>query len=362
MKKTLTIVVVFLTATAPASHAQQLSPGYIVPAEGDTIKGYIVDLTDATLALGIDFKRQVDDHNVVRYSPRDLAGFGFDYGRRFQTVFVVSASDSMAVFAKAVLSGKVSVSSWRKEGEGEPEFFLINQYSNRRGHVHRTDRVVIRSDRETPLVANQTIYQGVISFVKGDSINSYPPAKQMKYGEKNIVQDILAYNQMFKEQFLVSQYRERENIGYHFSMGLPINSVEEIGYRMALFKHKTLPEKNRRVSMVQGISYRFWQRKKSFDTSVESYADFQNHYVSILPIGVNFQTDNGSVRPFFLVALGGFFSVDTNYSFEGRTTKLVLFPALNLAAGLKFKLNSNFGSFQITPSADGIFFNLGYGI
>src|SRR5690242_11563260 len=104
------VIVLFAFFSNYILPAQDFSPGFIVTPEGDTLKGFLLDRTDAELASGVTFKTTKPQTDAVNYLPPKLTSFGFDNGRIFKRFSVPTTNgDSILVFAKKNLEGKISL-------------------------------------------------------------------------------------------------------------------------------------------------------------------------------------------------------------------------------------------------------------
>lgn len=352
--------------------AQKLSSGFIVTLEKDTIKGFLMDGTDGELSSKITFKMTKQGSDKIEYQPSDLLGFGFDNGRifrRFSITKTPTKGDSIFVFAKKILEGKISLYSYSKLKGDHPDIFLVNNYSSRTVHLSEPEKVSMTDESGMLRSAASLKHLGLISIAKGDSVVNSANAKKFKYNLKAIRNDILKYDETFKN-FPVSKYQPQIDYFYNLSAGIPFNSPSptDVAFGVAFYRNKYFPEKSRKLSFISGISYKYFYNKTTIPSSVQySNETFRQQFLSLIPIGVNFQSDSKVIKPYFYFGAGIGFLLETNqhidnYGDKGNKNEFYLFPALNVGAGLKIRIGSNFMIVELSPTGNGsgIFINLGY--
>ena len=101
---------------------EEIEPGYLVKANGDTIAGFIRYEEDKKLCQRVKFYNYAEDDVELTYYPEDLAGFGFTSGRFFRSVD--TGEDSLSYFAKVISSGKIHLKLIRLEDSNQAKFHL----------------------------------------------------------------------------------------------------------------------------------------------------------------------------------------------------------------------------------------------
>jgi outer membrane protein W len=87
---------------------------------------------------------------------------------------------------------------------------------------------------------------------------------------------------------------------------------------------------------------------------------------SLIPIGVNWHTKSGVIRPYAYVGVGLTLLVMTdyqisNYKYVGDSNSFVPLPGINIGAGAKIKVGSKFILLEITPTYwAGLYLNIGF--
>jgi len=189
MKNFYHFLLLLLTFLSYAVQAQIPHKGYIVNLKKDTIQGYIIDKTDHDLSSKIEFKKESKDGNLIQYSIKDLLGFGFNYGRVFERMaFRDSLNDSVKVFAKKILDGKIRLFVWRKNTWDKFDFFLFNRDPVRVVHLTEPTKRVIKEDNGKEYAVEKSNYMGLLKYVKNDSVSHVAKEKKIKYSEKEIIQ------------------------------------------------------------------------------------------------------------------------------------------------------------------------------
>jgi hypothetical protein len=352
------LLIILVTAVIP-SYAQQWSPGFIVTTQKDSLKGFILDLTDAEVGLGITFKRSLSE-NGTEYPAINLLRFGFDNGRVFRRFsFPKDAQgDSAIVFAKKNIVGKINLYSYSKLDENHPDIFLVNNYSHRTVRLTPPKKIVMTDATGRQFSGESSQYVGLIHVIKDSSTNSPAGQKKLRYSLKAIQKDILDYNMAFKSEFPITEYNPPVNHSYRISAGIPISKQHDVDFRAAIYTTKSFPEDSRTFSILRGISYRYSNAKSSDQITTDEF-------LSVIPLGVNFETKSKFIRPYIYGGIGLAFLLETNHHLVNNQDVGVdhlfsVFPTFNVGAGLKIKLGPGFMMLELTPGVNGLFANFGY--
>lgn len=142
--------------------AQKSVPGYIITTERDTVRGFITYRTDYELGKEVLFKSE-QNGPAVKYDPSALAGFGFDYKRIFESVlFTDKQQDTIQVFAKRVLDGRIKMLLWRKNYGKDFEVFLFNHEPEKMVHLTKPVKTTIEREDETKAEVEKSDYIGLL--------------------------------------------------------------------------------------------------------------------------------------------------------------------------------------------------------
>lgn len=344
--------------------AQNLRPGFIVTSKGDTVRGFVLDGTDAELSLGITFKKQEGDKAEVKYLPKDLLSFGFNNGRIFRSFSFAAQNDTVYVFAKRELEGKVSMFTYAKPEENRPDIFLTNNSSGRTFHLTSPKKLQTFDQNGKSRTGQSFEYLGLLNLAKG--VHTNYSSKHVSYHEKSIRKDISAYNQQYVNDFPVYRYRPQPAFFYDISMGFSLYNGVGTDFRMAFYRGRSFPELSRKIALIRGISYRYSSLGTDPPYVRNNNGNFRKQFLSVIPVGLYIQTDTGPVRFYAYGGIGLGLLIETdyhivNYQDMGNEQEMGFFPALNLGAGVKIKAGSTFIIAELTPPGNrkGLFLNLG---
>lgn len=350
--------------------AQKLSKGYIVDLKKDTVKGYIIDRTDSELSSTIQFKKGKKDRDLFRYSTSDLLGFGFNYGRTFERIaFTDSLHDTVMVFAKLILEGKLKLYIWRRNNWTDFDVFLFNTDPPRFAHLTEPTRKIMQDEKGNQYTIEKINHIGLLKIMKGDSSKIVTKEKNIRYAEDKIVRNILQYNQAYQEKYPIKRYLEKVANSFDFTIGLPVfHAPEGSSFRFAFYWNVFHPEKNRSFTFMNGISYRYWKSSEDHANQAGTFDwNFMQQWISLLPVGFNYHKATGVIRPYLYGAFGisvwltkSYHSVD--YDNLSHTLNHYFLPAVNVGIGLKIKVGDNFIALELTPTGNGsgIFANMGF--
>ncbi|HNW76061.1 MAG TPA: hypothetical protein PKJ28_04170 [Bacteroidales bacterium] len=349
--------------------AQKSVPGYIVTTERDTVRGFITDRTDYELGKEVLFKSE-QNGPAVKYDPSALAGFGFDYKRIFESVlFTDKQQDTIQVFAKRVLDGRIKMLLWRKNYGKDFEVFLFNHEPEKMVHLTKPVKTTIEREDGTKAEVEKSDYIGLLKYVKADSSFSIEKDKRMYYSENRIKKEVETYNNANKEKFPVSRYLEKTKRYYSFTFGKPvINSPSGTSYRFAAYMNTYFVEKNMRFSYLCGVSFRYWCDKDQPGDWWRCTQTYRKHYLSLIPFGIGIQHDEWLIRPFFYCGFGVVFMGGDDYVFEKyeiideESYMFVPQFAINLGFGARIKTGPGAIVFEITPTGnhEGTYANVGF--
>lgn len=343
------LVILFLIISHYHVQSQGLSKGYIINLSNDTIPGYIVDRVDRDMGSVIEFKKELNETTLIKYSTADLKGFGFHYGRVFERMSLVdTAKDTVQVFAKLVLDGRIKLFVWHKDVWDNFDLFLFNSDPKRSVHLTESRNKVIKEENGIQYTIEKQYHVGLLKFVKGDSADYLQEEKKIRYSKPGIIENVLKYNEKYKTKYPVSIYKAQKKVFYDISFGIPmVNAPEGINFRLAFYRNKFTSDKNRVVSYMYGVSYRYQSDKN------DNYNEIRQ-ILSIIPVGFNFHTYSGIIRPYIYCGLGLSLFVDSNYQIEdnqsqGTKWQVFVLPAFNIGIGAKIKIASKFILVEVTP-------------
>src|SRR5688572_8180045 len=185
----LLIVLFALASIYPLAAQKKFSSGFIVTLKNDTVKGFLMDGTDAELGSKITFKMIKTANDKIEYRPADLLSFGFDNGRIFRSLASTNTpteGDSVFVFAKKILEGKINLYTYSKAKGNHPDIFLVNNYSGKIIYLKEPEKVSTTNENGVVRTVESFRHLGLISIAKGGSVLNSKNANKFKYSEKAI--------------------------------------------------------------------------------------------------------------------------------------------------------------------------------
>lgn len=364
MKKFL-FIVCFCLFSFSLLGQERFEAGYIIEQERDTITGFILEGTDEDLVKSIKFKKE-SNHSPVTYTAKNLHGFGFIDGREFQSHSIPGKKkgDSLFVFAKNLVRGKVDLFVWRSPQRYKPDFFLKNNETGDITHLRRPEKTrQTIAGEDKPEFAGSS-YLERLQSVKGDTT---VPATGPKYSEKRIKKDILRYNKDFADSYPVEVYDPKTEINVIVLAGIPFKYTSGAGnYRAALYISRERPEREENFFLTHGIIYHYNEyRREIAENFQEGEVPFKSHLINLVPLAIKFQGGKGFIQPYGYAGAGIAVEWETNlmvenYQESGTVETTRFFPTLNAGIGAILNTGAVAIVTELTPTLNGLFFNLGF--
>lgn len=335
-------------------------PAYYITQDKDTIRGFILEKTDAELARNFQFR--ADKNSVVKtYRPDEIPGFGFANGRVFQQIpVVITKEDTVFVFAKRIVEGKIDLFVRRYAHQSKPDIFLYNNSTNKIIPIFQPRRRVLQMDS---LSLPQPEF--------GEKLNSEDSSfvqeilSQKKPSEKRIRKKVIKYNREFQEEYPVNIYREQLKHNYDILAGLPITTSEELHFRVGVYRNKSRVERSTNYSFMDGLVYQH-RSNTNQDLTVlpEGNSIYRWHLINVIPFGVNFHGNSKVIQPYGYAGLGaGVIMAEDLVVVNGEQKEneisYQIFPTLNVGIGLKIRLGKTFLITELTPTINSLFWNVG---
>ncbi|WP_324721590.1 hypothetical protein [Salinimicrobium sp. HB62] len=366
MKPTLPLVLLFLISLQQI-HAQEFEPGYIITFDNDTVQGMIKEQVDNDLVHEIEF-RSSSDSESKEFNPRDISGFGFDYGRTFRTfkfTDIVSEQEKV-IFAKEVEKGKIDVLIWRKGKNRKPDMFLINRATHDTVHLTRPKKKMTTVDGRD-FSQEDRDYLRLLGDVKGEEFEQ----KKIRYTEDKIRKDISLHNQEFSDAYETRSYKEKKEREYILLGGTAVSGPsfqEQSRIRAAVIQTRTAVERTNTFSYISGVFYTYREKKEvSIPTQYfyKGHLNYKRQVLSFIPIGLMFQSSPGTIRPYIYAGGGvGVGKLDDYFiefeAIQGTDTEYVVAPTLVAGAGLKIRVGSNYLVTEISPGSSGVYLSAGF--
>ena len=368
MKINLSILIILLGQSFYAQ--DKYHAGFVVTMNKDTINGFILNKVDSELADSISFKQNSLDETIKKYNPEELLGFGFSSGRMFERKKLGNdnevAKDSAYVFAKRIVQGKIDVFVLRHKNNISKEFFIENNSTKRKAHLIKPQKSEVKLNGKT-YSNKDNKYKNYIAYVKSEE-NVDPKKNKLRFGEKSISKNIISYNKNSQDNYPIEVYQEPFAYKYDIVVGIPFSlKSEELLFRAGVYRNKTFTDKSKTLSYFTGVVYNHWSRKdKNWDNKFKTgTSNYRWQMLNVIPVGFKFQTNSKNIIPYGYLGVGAAVIMITDYVIEdyeitGSEKDFIFLPTVNVGVGVKIKVNSNFILTEITPTINGVFFNLGY--
>lgn len=336
-----------------------LEPGYIITKEKDTLHGFILEKTDAELAEKVLFKP--DKNSVLKtYKSNELLGFGFDQGRVFEQIPIkISAEDTSFVFVKRVVEGKIDLLVRRYPHQNNPDIFLSG--NNQTLAFPNFQKRRFKGRDSTRYSRSEFVQELNLFKVDSSFIQSILSLK--KFSERRIRKEVIKYNRKFQDRNPVKIYREEVRYNYDVLVGMPVNSSEELHFRVGVYCHKSRIERTTNFSFMQGLVYHHLSNKVPSLLADEN-SSYRWQFLNVIPLGVNFHGNTKLVQPYGYAGLGFGVIMDETTGInkvEQRETEpnFQFLPTLNIGIGLKLRLGKTSLITELTPTINSLFWNVG---
>lgn len=372
-KKTINLFILLIILGQSLYSQDKYDPGYVVTTKKDTINGFIMNKIDYELAYKISFKRNLLDKTIIEYAPSELLGFRFNSGRAFErkritnNKLAANTKDSLYIFAKNIIKGKIDLFVWRHKNNNSKDFFIINNSSKRQAQLFKSKPSIVKVEGKTYSKKNNR-YKNLITYVKSDESLKPDKKNNLRFDEKSIRKDITSFNRNFQDEYPLEIYEEPYENNYDFLVGIPFRlKQDELHFRIGIYRNKTFIEKSNKVSFINGVIYHHWS-----DNDKEWNSEYKNgtsnyswQMLNIIPIGIKYQSNSKHIIPYVFLGVGAVAllmkdHIIEDYEVVGNQNKFIFFPTVNIGLGTKIKLNSNYIITEITPTFNGVFFNVGY--
>ncbi|HSP41198.1 MAG TPA: hypothetical protein VLN46_07175 [Gillisia sp.] len=351
------VFLLFVIWSVPLTAQNLFTPGYIVTAEGDTMRGLILEMSDAEMSRRLVFK-SAKNAVIQEFDIEDLIGFRFETGREFERRLLLpkpgKKQDTTYIFAKNLLRGEIDVFVGRHFQKKNPDLFLDNNSKNASIQIYRSRDV------------EALIIEEFIETFKNDPRTLNNPLA-VKFRERKLLRSIAAHNKTTSGRFPDSLYRE--NIGYKLDLivGMPVNfSFDPLHFRTGIYFNRTRMERTSHFSALYGIIYQHREKKDIIIQGDLSDGELNKKWqlLNLMPIAVKFQGNSGIVRPYGYLGVGVALLKETNrvvenYVVTDDRTRWNFFPTINSGIGIKTRIGQQFLITELTPTINNIFLNIG---
>lgn len=182
-------ILFFALLTLQAAAQSDYKPGYVVTAQGDTLRGEVTYRTSTQVINTIAFKKD-GQTSPVSYTSNDIAGYGFPHDKNFQTK-VLNHADTLAaehVFMEELVRGSISLYLYngtffveKQDNTGKLYKLYITQedYINRQG---------------VPAKRDINHHVQVLNTMTQDCYAVFTKVERVKLAQRNLVELIREYN------------------------------------------------------------------------------------------------------------------------------------------------------------------------
>lgn len=359
VKNIIVLLFGFFSLTVAAQTSWE--PGYILLAEKDTISGFILERTDAEMALGIKFKMAGETKHRI-YNAEELTGFGLENGRVYEShSFVENNGERVFVFAKCLVKGKIDLLAWRHPQRFQPDFFMVNNSSGKIVYLKKPVKEEIIAKDGKHYNKRDKNYLSNLKLVKEDSVIS-----ALRFSEKLIQKQIIDYNQNYINEFPLAIHEERLENSIDVMAGLPIQfNSGPSNFRIAAYYNNIKPERSTKFIITRGIVYNQRVIERVFPSDFkEGSMSYKLQVLNLVPLAIQFQGDSKIFQPYGYAG-GGIAVIKETYllvkDYENNGTKSHIFPlpTINVGIGARLKLGPAYLITELTPTLTGIFLNTG---
>ncbi len=181
--------------------------GFIITKNNDTIQG-LIDHTNANLLAKYCYFKFDNDKDIIEYSPLDINGYGFEYGKLFQSRNVDFQGKNEYFFLELLVDGKIDLYFLRK---GSLDFFFIEKENK----IMRLSNDEIRSFRNGVLTSKESKeYIGVLNYFMRDANNFSDRIKTSELNYKSITNLIVDYhNNVCTDEEICIEYYKNSRLG-----------------------------------------------------------------------------------------------------------------------------------------------------
>ncbi len=367
MKTCRTFLVLLIVLSAGFAKAQHnLVSGYIVNNDQDTLYGFIKYDRDAKLSKRVLFFNDKLEKKPEVFTPSEIKEFSFSTKRTFMSV--QSEKDTISVFAKKVLTGKINMYVSDIKGSAKFNIFLWRSDTSLKVELSNPKKSIVKQDSKLyNYVSKKYIRQ--IAFMT-DDLEKGEQLKSLKYKKADIKKYLASYNDGFKDIYPTFVYKDSSSLTFDILAGIPFHIKPTVtSFRFSAYADWCFLESIPYFSYRTGISYRYFYSNEDPDLNQDYHHQFfKEQTISILPLGTRFQLNTGRIVPYAYFLIGLSVSIENNYFIlhNDHSIEQNSFYSLtsNIGVGVKFKIKSNYILAEITPVLSdlekGFMFNLGF--
>lgn len=226
-------LVALLAFAAAASQAQEFIPGYVVAAEGDTLRGSVVETIDITAGREVTF-RSGPDAEPRTFTPQTALGYGDGSGRRYVARTVRPEFEGAAAdyFVQVIVDGQLDLLKLAYAPDDD-RFFVQAEGAEPDGLYLTRDRVY-RTEARRPSISGRP-YDEVRHRYRTTLARAFfgCPALQREtedvdLNERDLVRAVAEFNECVGASPTVAApeaTRKRSDLAFRFTPRLGVGAV-----------------------------------------------------------------------------------------------------------------------------------------
>jgi len=355
MKKLYFLLLLLLVTSKHQLVAQipkNLKAGYIIPAQGDTVRGYLASVPRFVSSIGVVFQPTVDGIKQT-YGVKQLRGFGTTGGKTYVArPVLLSSGDTLQVFLEHLVVGTASLYRLDYELQSAPDPLSMETYVSTFYYLGL---------RESNLILlKEGNYQAVLQSVASSCSTAPNWVRNVRYDEASLVAALLRYNRECQQDARSADLRperaQQDQLRMRLSLRVGVASSKlyydadkELGQQQTkaaaspVFDLRLSFSNQKPFSIETGLQY--VTRKSTADKEHTVPAGFRNvgqqltlrsavqHRSIQTPFLLRYTYKRGQVQPYVLG--GGFIGANFTHRITySRTTFVVVTPQTVTSAGV----------------------------
>jgi hypothetical protein len=296
---------------------QNFTGGYVILANGDTLRGYLQEEVEGSLVTGVTFSNNENGTSSKKYVVTDAKAFHYDQGSSFEAVSYNDLNNTpTTTFAKLLLTGYYRLYSLRIK---DVIFFVVKNNDSTQllyDDIRRTDGTIETTGN----------YVNVLSFLSRTCDKLKNEVTRLRYAEPEMLSFVSRLNQCISpDETNTSFYLKPHSTAtvYLYAGGLPLGDEYELIGRVGA--KITTPSISKNLSLGIAFTYSTHKQIDSYEQNGSSYiTTFEyNHILKLQTLSGSFQYDfaTGRLRPYFQAGIGLTFSQEQDPINHGGVEK-----------------------------------------
>jgi hypothetical protein len=324
--KFLKCLIIFCMSRFALSAQPNISPGYIIGLNHDTLRGYVEIHLESEFTTLVKFKN--DQRSPTKaYTPKDLLEFGLENDIYKSLRFVNAAEDSIVetAFVKQLVKGEYNLFAYLKP---DRNFYLLQK-----------DTIIYflydRISRNSGEIIQEWNYFNYLNLIAVPCEKLSNLVSRVGFNDKDMAAFILKVDNCDSPQNAKNFYQKPKTLVQPtiFAGGLPAPSAGQFSASFIL--HITLPRIDKKNSINIGINYSYLTTQSSERSDYYyPYTLYTHSQIFSIPVTFQYNFTNSLIQPYFYAGMSGACTRQTNNSlnFNIPTTKTGF--GLSLVAGI----------------------------